>query len=50
MKQFKDRALPLLLLVGLQVIVTLPAAAQARSGAITIRYGGLSPFIALLVL
>lgn len=45
--KLKDRAL-LLLLVGLQAIVTLPAAAQARSGAITIRYGGLSPIIALL--
>lgn len=43
--KLKDRALLLLLLVGLQAIVTLPAAAQARSGAITIRYGGLSPIM-----
>ena len=45
--KLKDRASLLLLLVGLQAIVTLPAAAQARSGGITIRYG-LSPIIALL--
>jgi len=46
--KFKDCALLLLLLVGLQAIVTLPAAAQVRSGGVTIRYGAVSPIIALL--
>jgi hypothetical protein len=45
--QLKARSSLWIPLVALQVIVTQPVAAQAR-GAVTIRYGTLSPIIALL--
>lgn len=45
--QLKARSWRWIPLVALQVIVTQPVAAQAR-GALTIRYGALSPIIALL--
>ena len=43
----RERVMLVLLLIGVQGLVVMPALAQTR-GAITIRYGGLSPFIALL--
>ena len=48
MKGSGFRAFVLILLVTFQAIVTQSANAQTRTGALTIRYGSLSPFIALL--
>jgi hypothetical protein len=43
----RQRIMLVLLLIGMQGLVAIPALAQNR-GAITIRYSGLSPFIALI--
>ena len=43
-----NRSLSLILLFAIQIIVTQSAMAQTRSGAVTIRFTTLSPFIALL--
>jgi len=38
----------LILFIGINSLTTVLAAAQARGGAVTIRYANFSPFIALL--
>ena len=43
-----NRPLLLILLVAVQVFVTQSAIAQTRSGAVTLRFTTLSPFMALL--
>lgn len=46
--KLRERVALTILLVGIQCLTTGSALAQARGGAVTIRYTSFSPFIALL--
>jgi Protein of unknown function (DUF3096) len=44
----RQRVVLVLLLIGIQGFMVSSALAQARGGSITVRYAGISPFVALL--
>ena len=44
----RQRVMSVLLLIGMQGLMVSSALAQGRGGSVTIRYAGISPFIALL--